>query len=113
MTTIPDDVTLTGTTMRVLGNMGERMLSARRPVPGEDEDRQSWEARSRAYDANHAEMARSLGTVLKYVATPGVRLWPDNGHKDCLSLSGELHGMSFGIIWSENSDGTGRWTFHS
>lgn len=109
----PDDAVFSARTMQVLSNMGEKMLGVRRPMPGADETREQWRTRSQAFDTNHADMAYSLGTVLKYLATPGVRLWPDNGREDCLSLSGSLGGMSFGIIWSPNADGTGRWTFHS
>lgn len=125
MTTAIDmsaDVTFKADTMRVVHNMTKKIQGTRLEidydkVAGEHPDHEAYLAAVKkitsSYQANHAEMMRTFTMAIEYLSTPGVRLWPDNGREDCLSLSGSLHGMGFGIIWRENADGTGSWSFHS
>lgn len=100
-------------TARVLHNMARRMQESVWRIPEDVTSRQELEQRRLDFRRHHAEMATSFAQAIDYVATPGVRLWPDNGREDCLSLSGSLHGLGFGIIWHPNADGTGTWGFHS
>lgn len=79
------DLTLTGDTVRVLRNMHRQCQDiARTYGPNSSTARAAFE---------------SYGQVMSHVLTPGIRLWPDSGREDCLSLSGLMGGMSFGIIW--------------
>ena len=113
--TTPDlspDVTFAAATMRVIHNMVERIQHVQQTLP-EIGSIEELRAARRQYETNYAEMNRSFAMAIDYLATPGVRLWPDNGREDCLSLSGSLHGISFGIIHRANADGTCRWSFHS
>lgn len=112
-TELPHDVTFPAGVMKVLANMGRKLTQTDRPQLEEDEDLRAYQGRVRLFDRHYVEMARSLGVAMTYVAAPGVRLWPDNSREDCLSLSGSLRGMSFGIIFHANADGTGTWSFHS
>lgn len=110
---LPHDVTISSGALRVLHNMGEKMLSVRRPVPTETESIQEYRSRLSDFEADRAEMARSLGVALKHIANPEVRLWPDNSSEDCLSLCGSVRGLQFGIIFRAKDNGTGTWSFHS
>ena len=121
-TTFLEDVAFKRDTMRVVRNMTERIEAARLEIDyalladeNPDDDSYAGAVRKikRRYETNHAEMMRTFTMVVEYLSTPGVRLWPDNGREDCLSLSGSLHGMQFGIICRENSDSTCSWSFHS
>lgn len=118
-TALDHETTLSETTLRVLRSMAAKVQQTqiRYPTEGEALDqlqtRDQIDAFVARFNKNYAEMARTFAMAMSYVATPGIRLWPDNGREDCLSLSGSLHGMGFGIIWRENADGTGTWSFHS
>lgn len=112
-TELPHDVTFPSGVLRVLGNMGRKLSQTPRPQLQDGDDLRTYQERTRRFDRNYVEMARTLGVVMAQISAPGVRLWPDNAREDCLSLSGSLHGMSFGIIFRANEDGTGTWSFHS
>lgn len=113
------ETVLSESTLRVIRNMAAKMqhVQVRYPETGPEAEalgtREGIDAFQRKYQSDLAEMARTFAVAMTYVATPGVRLWPDNGREDCVSLSGSLHGMSFGIIFFEKSNGTGSWGFHS
>lgn len=112
-TVLDEDTTFNAGTMRVLANMSRRVMETNYVMPESVTTREELAASQKRFSENLAEMLRTYAMAMSYVATPGVRLWPDNGREDCLSLSGSLHGMGFGIIWRENADGTGSWSFHS
>ena len=109
------DSTFSAGVMHVLRNMANRVASTamKYDETAQLQSRAEIDAYVRKYHEHYAEMAHSFAMAVSYLASPDVRLWPDNGRDDCLSLSGSLHGMQFGIIWRENADGTGRWSFHS
>lgn len=108
-----EEITFSPGVARVLTNMGEALLSVHRPSSEGFADRQAYEKALREHHEAIADMSRSLGMVLKTIASPGVKVWPDNGREDCLSLSGSMGPMSFGIICSTDKNGVPRWTMHS
>lgn len=69
MTTVPDDATFTGPTMRVLGNMGEKMLSVRAPMPGHDETREQF-GHQHPEDRRDLELAQRLLDQARDPANP-------------------------------------------
>lgn len=117
--TIEIETVFSTNTMRVLRNMATKVQQAQIRYPTEGPELEALSTREAIddfisrFDKNYIEMARSYALAMTYVASPGVRLWPDNPREDCLSLSGSLHGMQFGIIFSDKGDGTGTWSFHS
>lgn len=105
------ETTFSTRTMGVL----ERMASKIQYAPSllysvtTDEEYRTLQKRIEAMTSSYANVMRTL------FGAPGVRVWPDNGREDCLSLAGSMEGMMFGIIFhADDADGvTGTWAFHS
>lgn len=90
------DTTLNARTMRVLHNMAMKawQLADDHSAPPE----------------RRMKSLRSYARAMEYATSPGVRIWPDDGNEDCVSLSGELYGMAFGIIFHRSDD---TWSVHT
>lgn len=94
-----DGTSFTAATLRVIRNMADKIRDTQYQTSPELIASLQEASRAQKFYLQYTEMTRSFAVALGYITTPGVRLWPDNGCKDCLSLSGSLRGMQFGIIW--------------
>lgn len=100
---------------RVLRNMLRKVQTAEFPysIDGLGEEMYLHEAKEFALFKSHM-----LDTYLRAMDFlfdgSGIRVWPDNGTDECLSLSGVTeYGMHFGIIWRPATYGLGTWTIHT
>ena len=101
-------------TMRVLTNMANKALHGGTLNVDYDWTEEQEREAVRRFKRNTENMRDSYARAMSQLfSAPGVRLWPDNGRDDCLSLAGSMGGMVFGIIFHANEDGTGTWSFHS
>lgn len=107
------DTTFSPAVMNVVKNMSDRLMTTAMKTPADIKTIEGLREAQRTFQQNYQTMATSFARAMSYLSAPGVKLWPDDARPGCLSLSGSLHGMSFGIIWRENADGTGSWSFHS
>lgn len=108
------ETTLTHAVLKVISNMGRKVLAATGPNPLDHDDLDDYRSAMSNFEKKRAEMMRSYVMAMNHIATPGIRLWPDHSGEHCLSLSGQMSGISFGLIFHPDAGtDTGTWSFHS